>query len=592
MSRRTKRIFLFLLILAVFLPTSQALANVPRVNYCLTDGDLRCLTLFDGLGAFLSEWGTTLAVSIIGAISMIIWTLDRLALLVYAMAVHGTWLEIFREDLIGNLSTLMPDTLRQIALGSTGIMYIALSLAGVLMTLPLITSGTGRLVKPDRVIIWGVTLTALFVSGTAGYDLIGAIEDLRVSVVRQMMGAEDTTDAVQDLVLIPMRATEGEATLDLGNLTQLPSQFLDTYFPDIQKEEVSVKLIESGAIGVINTEVETLNSKLARITGASRSLLYAILSLLSAVVILGFSLAFVFLGVAALILILFLVAALPMGFFEFGNVILIKIVERYVQIAAISLALALFMRISGGLMGALPGVDTPSAMVEWLLLIGSLFMANQILWGAARRLLTSSFSSFSDAIRTGIGVPTDPPPMIGQRIGQAATGILMGALAGGQAGAVVGGLSGLIGGPMMIPSSKVGNGLGDSMGAGGEPTQRGNAFIQNGTVTLPQNPVASPATSTPLDVYQPIPAQSRSHLSPTATTGLSALPTPSMPIADPALIGTVPRPVAEPQKQNIGMPKINRAAQSPPNPPISVTPTHTQTSRAVAASKALSPDEK
>lgn len=253
-------------------------------------------------------------------------------------------------------------------------------------------------------------------------------------------------------------------------------------------------------------------------------------------------------------------------------------------------------------MGTLPEVNTPSAMVEWLLLIGSLFMANQILWGAARRLLTTSFSSFSDAIRAGVGMPPAPPSMIGQRIGQIATGAVMGAVSGGQIGAVMGGLSGLIGGPMMV-NNNTGNRTGsETNGIGGgkeEQPQRGNVFIQNGATALPQNPAMAPALSatmqTPLNVIQPIAAQPRSNPYQPALNGvpiqsISAIPTPAMPIVEPVLIGSVPRPVVEPQKQNAGMPKINRA----PNPakPAVPTPAQTQTTRAVAASKALSPDEK
>ena len=444
--------FILVGVLVFCLPSSNAQAQVqdaPRaVNYCTDPVDEeRCLTLFDGLGAFLSETGTTMAVAIIQAIDMLIWFMDRLVLAVYEAAVNGAWLETFRHDLLDNLVTFLPDTLSQIALGPTGIMYIALALAGVLMTIPLYFSGTGsKLVRPERVLVWGVVVTALFISGTLGYDLIEGIESLRVGVVRDMMGGADTQDSAEELVLTPLFATQAESGLTFDNLTQLPGQFISAYFPEIQKIEVSVKTMESGWFGAINTEVESEDSKLARIQGASQSLLYGLISLGAAVVVLMFAVAFIFLGVAALILVLFLMAALPLGFFEFGNMILMSIVERYVQIAAFSLALALLMRVSGGLMGALPaGVTTPTAAVEWVILLGALFMSIQILFGAAFKALTSSFSAFTNSVKASLGAQTDGPG-VAATAGRALTGAAMGAIAlGGAGGAVLGGASALLG---------------------------------------------------------------------------------------------------------------------------------------------------
>ena len=108
-------------VLVFLLPTSAALADAPgaprTVNYCTDPVDEeRCLTLFDGLGAFLSETGTTMAVAIIQAIDMLIWFMDRLMLAVYEAAVNGAWLETFRHDLLDNLVTFLPDTLSKICL--------------------------------------------------------------------------------------------------------------------------------------------------------------------------------------------------------------------------------------------------------------------------------------------------------------------------------------------------------------------------------------------------------------------------------------------------------------------------------------------
>jgi hypothetical protein len=348
--------------------------------------------------------------------------------------------------------------------------------------------------------------------------------------------------------------------LDLSNLVQLPTQFLTAYFPDIEKEEVSVRVVESGWFGVINTEIETSDSKIARISGAAQSLLYALLSLGSSAVVLGFALSFIFLGIAALILIIFLIASLPLGFFEFGNVILMKIVEQYVQIASISLALALFMRVSGGLMGALPAVSSPSAMVEWLLLIGSLFMANQMLWGAARKVLTSSFSTFSNSIRSAIGVPMDQPGMLSvtsQKLGQAAVSGIAGAITGGTPGAIFGAVGGLMGStPMFLPNSGARSFSESAQPQKQQSIPRGDVFIGNGF-----------SQATAVDPVQ-APAQAKS-----------------------TVVNSVPS--ALPLQQSISKPSVLSATTAQDSrildPLKSITPDLTAK---VQASKLLSPDEK
>jgi len=472
--------------LIFMLPSSIVLAHAqdaPRaVNYCTDPVDEeRCLTLFDGIGAFLSETGTTLAVATIAALDMLIWFIDRLVLAVYDAAVNGAWLETFRNDLLNNLVNFLPDTLRQIALGPTGIMYIALALAGVLMTIPLYFSGTGsKLVRPERVLVWGVVVTALFISGTLGYDMIGGIEELRVDIVKNVMGGEDTQDSAETLVLTPMLASRAEADLSFDNLTQLPGQYMEAYFPAMQKTEVSVKTIESGWFGAINTEVESQDSKLARIQGSSQSLLYGLISLGSAVVVVLFAAAFIFLGVAALMLVLFLMAALPLGFFEFGNMILMSIVERYLQIVSFSLALALLMRVSGGLMDALPaGVTSPTAAVEWVILLGALFMSIQILFGAAFKALTGSFTAFTNSVKASLGAQVDEPGVVATA-GRALTGAAMGAIAmGGAGGAVLGGASALLGmSPAMVGrTASTANSQNQANGVG-------DVFFENGAVPM------------------------------------------------------------------------------------------------------------
>jgi len=562
----TKRAVLLALLL-LLIPTSLAFASslADPVNHCLDAADPLCLTMFEGIGKLIAEWLKTFAVSVTQVMAMIAWISAKLVLAAYEAIVNGTWLDVFREDLIGNIATLMPEVLRGIALGPTGLMYIALSLSGIVMIIPLVSAGTDRLVRPERVIIWGILLSALFISGAAGYDLVGMIEDLRVSVIRQMMGNEDTTTSVENLLLTPMKATDAEKDLDLANLTELPAAFVTSYFPAIEREEVTVRLAESSVVfsGILNTDVETSASDIARTSGAMQALLYSLIELAAAAVILGFSLAFIFLGIAALILILFLMAALPLGFFEFGNIILTKIVERYVQIVTLSMVLALFMRVSGGLMAALPQAGSTSAIVEWLLLIGALFIALQMIFGMAYKALTDSFSSFSNSVRLATGMPVPPQGQgVMSTLGRVATGAAMGALiGGGGAGALAGGAGELIGAPLMAAWK----GRNEVPGQNADDP-RGNVFVENGFGTTPQTNNMQPAF-----VPQAKPVNAQENIPRSTPTRAPQHNPPSLSVA--GVLETVR-----------------------PGPFIvqEIKPTQTvsdETSRAVSASKSLFPDE-
>jgi hypothetical protein len=567
----TKRAVLLVMLL-LLIPTSLVFASslADPVNHCLDAADPLCLTMFEGIGKLIAEWVKTFAVSISQVIAMTAWISAKLVLVAFDAIVNGTWLDVFREDLIGNIATLMPDVLRGIALGPTGLMYIALSLSGIVMILPLVSAGTDRLVRPERVIIWGILLTALFISGAAGYDLVGMIEDLRVSVIRQMMGNEDTTSSVENLLLTPMKATDAEKDLNLANLTELPAAFVTSYFPAIEREEVTVRLAESSVVfsGILNTDVETSASDIARTGGAMQALLYSLIELAAAAVILGFSLAFIFLGIAALILILFLMAALPLGFFEFGNIILTKIVERYVQIVTLSMVLALFMRVSGGLMAALPQAGSTSAIVEWLLLIGALFIALQMIFGMAYKALTDSFSSFSNSVRLATGMPLPPQGQgVMSTLGRVATGSAMGALLGGGAGALAGGAGELIGAPLMAAWK----GRNEIPGQNAEDP-RGNVFVENGFGTTPQaanNPQTGASASAFVPQAKPVNAQKNiPHSQPTKA------------------------PQHNPPSLSVS--GVLEAVRPGPAMVQEIKPTQTvsdETSRAVSASKSLFPDE-
>jgi hypothetical protein len=301
---KRKILILSLLILA-FLPSlaRPALAHEPGAplpaNYCSgADYDEeRCLTFFEGGGAFLSEWGISLAVSIISIIVMVVWFLDRAALALFEMVTGGTWLLDLKTDFIQGIASFLPDVLRDTAFGPSGLMYLALILAGLLMIIPAATAGMNRLVKPQRVMIWGVLLAALFVSGTVGYDLIDLIEDMRQSMMQSTIG-NDSDYGVEKLVLVPMHAQPSEKEMQFDTLSDLPNDFVDSFFPPIEKIEISVRVVESGWFGVVESEIESPESKAARIAGAVMAVFYSVLGFFAGVIVLlsGISLPYIKIG--------------------------------------------------------------------------------------------------------------------------------------------------------------------------------------------------------------------------------------------------------------------------------------------------------
>ena len=480
------RLIFGLLLLALFLSVAPpALAHSPETpfatNFCsgAAYDEERCLTLFDGAGAFISEWGITLAIAIISIITMMVWFLDRVALALFELVTGGTWLLDLKTDFIEGIASFLPDVLRDTAFSDGGLMYLALVLAGLLMIIPTAAAGMNRLVKPQRVMLWGVLLSALFVGGTVGYDLIDQVENLRQEMMQSAIGSE-ADYGVEKLVLVPMHAQESEAELQLTDLSTLPSQFMTSYFPEVVKIDISVKVVESGWFGVVESEIESPESKLARVAGAVLALFYSLLGFFAGIIVFLSGASFVLLGVAALFLILFLFAALPLGFFEFGETVLRMIMERYVQVVIYSLGIAIFVRLAGGMVEQLPNLDNFSTFLQWVLLMLVFYLALLSILKSSFGLLSASFNTFSSSMRavwTGAS-PEGAPGIVG-KAKQVAGGAVSGALMmGGPQGAVMGAAAAALSLPMMMRGTG-GNGAAANSAPRPEPV-RGDVFQENG----------------------------------------------------------------------------------------------------------------
>jgi hypothetical protein len=490
--KRQPLIFSLLLLALLLSMASPALAHTPQapfaVNYCsgaAYDAD-RCLTFFEGGGAFLSEWGISLAVSIISIITMIVWFLDRAALALFEMVTGGTWLLDLKTDFIQGIASFLPDVLRDTAFGDGGLMYIALILAGLLMTIPTAAAGMNRLVKPQRVMLWGVLLSVLFVSGTVGYDLVDLVENMRQEMMQNAIGT-DADYGVEKLVLVPMHAQQSEAEMQFNTLSDLPNDFVSSFFPDVQKVEISVKVVESGWFGVVESEIESPESKAARVAGAVMAIFYGLLGFFAGIIVFLSGVSFVLLGVAALFLILFLFAALPLGFFEFGETVLRMIVERYVQVVIYSLGIAIFVRLAAGMVDQLPNLNDVSTLLQWLLLMIVIYLSLRAILKSSFGLLSASFNTMGTslgAVWSGAGPEAGPGLMA--RTKQVAGGAVTGALMmGGPQGALAGAAATMLGLPMMM------RGMNNAAAASQPPSEpvRGDVFQNNGATALQSDPL-------------------------------------------------------------------------------------------------------
>lgn len=488
MSRKAILILLLVVFsLGLARPVLAQVPNAPQLtNYCSGtnyDED-RCLTLFEGGGAFLSEWGVSLAISIVSIIVIGVWFIDRASLAIFDVITGGTWLIDLKTDFIDGIAGFLPDVLRDTAFGAGGLMYLALILAGLLMTIPLFAQGVNRLAKPQRVMMWGVLLSVLFVSGTVGYDLIDMVENLRADMMQTTMGS-NADYGVETLILVPMHAQSSEENLDFGTLADLPNEFITRFFPKVEKIDVSIKTVESGFLGVVESEIESPESQAARIAGAVLALFYALIGFFAGVIVFMTGISMVLLGVSALLLILFLFAALPLGFFEFGEIVLRNIVNRYVDIVVASLVIAIFIRVAAGMVSQLPGLDNVGDLIQWLLLMIVFYFALHSLLKKSFGLLSASFGTFQSSISSvWSGAAPVAGPSVADSVKKIAGGAVTGAmLMGGPQGALMGAAGAALSLPVMM------RGTGGANAASRSEPPRGDVFANNGIA--PEQPIGA-----------------------------------------------------------------------------------------------------
>ena len=113
----------------------------------------------EAIGRFVGIWFANLGIGFQKAIAAVFWFLEKLAAAFSGLLMDESLWETLRGTLLDTLISVMPGALGNLVLGSTGLLYVALMLAGVLMTMPLL--GESRPVQAWRVIVWGAVLITL-----------------------------------------------------------------------------------------------------------------------------------------------------------------------------------------------------------------------------------------------------------------------------------------------------------------------------------------------------------------------------------------------------------------------------------------------
>ena len=303
----------------------------------------------------------SLGFGMVHTLTALIWLLDKVAMYIFDLIVNGgIWISI-QDAMLSALSGFMPGVLGDLIGGEDGLFYLALMVAGVGMTIPFFKT---RLVDPAHAVIWAVIILVLFVSGSAGYDVIGAVEGLRVEIMERIISSGNEAD-LNTIVTGPFGG--GNLSLNNDTLLHLPESFSETYFPPAQGH-ITIRSvfieIPMGLDAVADFELETKASLDARRDLAFVGLSLAMLSLVGAYSAFLFALIFAFLVTASLGLIIFLFAALPMGFFEFGRTVVAGIFNKYMEIVILSIGASIFVSI---VVLALDLVTTSSSDIKQIL---------------------------------------------------------------------------------------------------------------------------------------------------------------------------------------------------------------------------------
>jgi hypothetical protein len=500
-----------------------------------------CMSGFASVGYMVRDMIRVVFLGMQKGLARFLWLLMRIVVIVCDALLRGEIWENIRDTVLDQLEKLLGGrngVIYQVIGPNTGLFTVALMLAGLLMILPAAAANTSQLVKPERVLTWGVFVMILFVSSSTGFDLIAAIEDLRVNVMQVASGmtnSNDSTNNLVNLVASPMLATPEEAlNLDIDSLRTLPKAFEERYFPEVKYEPRRAIVLDNPGEAldlIFRVEVMTDAEYLRVIQSSNTALFWILLSSISLYVLTLLAMIYVGLFAAALALIIFFLAAIPLGFFEFGSNLLMGIVRQYVAIVAISLFASVFVRLLTETTLATMSADLDFSRLglyvgTQILVAVLLTMVLNLTWRVMDGSLgvmghsLSTVSAMAYATQGPMGATTQAAKTVTSTAVTAATGAAAGLVTGGIAGALFGGVGG------MLSTSQAGGNLanfvanqaapGDSLAhtlaaaarSGGSPIQAATGII----ATRPR-PVAGSGKGAVSGGYNetPPPAYDNSH---------------------------------------------------------------------------------
>lgn len=160
--------------------------------------------------------------------------LGKISVFFARFALNNSLYDVLRDAFLGGVKTLMPSILREITFGAGGLFYLAIVLAGLSLMLPVAATRRFVLVQPQRAMLLGVLIVALFVTGASGYDFLEYVERMRVSLIRIALGNEQIEARVSEFVSLPF----GAAADELNSLAldfQVPSRISERYYPEIER---------------------------------------------------------------------------------------------------------------------------------------------------------------------------------------------------------------------------------------------------------------------------------------------------------------------------------------------------------------------
>lgn len=391
---------------AAVLATSPVLAAAHQDETCPVD---ECMGWPEALTKMITVAVRNMNLGILKTVAQMAWLLDKMALFVFDLIVHGSIWDTLQEGVLSSLKSFMPDVLADLLGGEDGLLYVALMVAGITMTIP---SLKNRLVDPGKAVLWAAVILGVFGPGAMGYDLIGAVEGLRVGVMERIINAGGEGD-VAEIVTGPMMAREADRDMAGNPLLHLPEPFEDEYFLDPQGYATVRTVFIEGPMGydaVTDMEIETDDSLAKRKERAIPGVFIALTSLVGGYAAFLFALIFALLMTGSLGLVIFLFAALPMGLFEFGRTVVAGIFDKYLQIVILSIGAAIFTGIVAMTVHVIPttAATITDVLVQLAILMPILGIEHMFVKWSFEAMMDSR-NVFRRTMRAAFSGPSAPP---------------------------------------------------------------------------------------------------------------------------------------------------------------------------------------